>query len=103
MKLAATLEQKLEKARDMSSLNALKAVKLRHSQSWAEAAALLERRLLPVNNQKPEHDFGFDGDAARLLTEHASLKDYQRTVTGFGYLRGGQNRSRVSVGCAAHF
>lgn len=89
-KLAVTLEQKLEKARDMSSLNALKAVKLRHAQSWAEAATLLERRLLPVNNQKPEHDFGFDGDAARLLTEHASLKDYQALLQASGISAAGK-------------
>ncbi len=76
-KLAETLEKKLTKAGDTSSLNALKAVKLRYAQNLAEAAAVLERKLLVVNNQKPEHEFGFDSDAARYLTEHASLKDYE--------------------------
>lgn len=75
-KLAEALDRRLEKVKDTSSLNALKAVKLRHARSVAEAAPLLERKILPTNNQKPEHEFGFDADAARFLTEHATLQDY---------------------------
>lgn len=75
-KLAGTLAQKLEKAGDTSSLNAFRAVKLRYAENLTDAAAVLERRILPTNNQKPEHEFGFDADAARFLTEHATLQNY---------------------------
>lgn len=89
-KLADALGKKLEKAKDTSSLNALKAVKLRHAQSLGDAVALMERKILPTNNQKPEHEFGFDADAARLLTEHATLADYVTLIQSAALSRAGK-------------